>query len=75
MIMGGVPSVAQLEINHELNRLRLRYRDFMFGLARGPAGGEPRFEAVRSQGDGSLYAVVTSDTGEMRRILDDALTS
>jgi hypothetical protein len=59
----------------ELSSLQSDYEDFAFDFARAPANEPPRFEAIRTRGDMTLSVLITSDAGEMRAILDAALTA
>lgn len=72
--MGGELPVTQdpFRVDRELTLLQSEYTDFTFGRAPAPFAAEPRFEAVRTSGDGTLWALITSDADEMRRILDRA---
>ena len=54
----------------QLAALRTAFPEFSFTVI--SAGGKRRFEAVRAQGGGSLYSVMTTDAEELWQILKDA---
>lgn len=60
-------------MDREMDSLRADYTDFTFGPAPGPITQEPRYEAVRTRGDMTLWVLITRDADEMRQILDAAL--
>lgn len=59
------------DVDGELDSLRSGYPDF--AITSRQVREQTRLEAVRVSGEGALYAIITTDSGELRRELDAAL--